>query len=366
MSANGPLDRLLGAIVQPVVGAVDVDSVVGQVDVDHLVSQVDVDALVKRVDVNDIVERVDVNGIVERMDVNELMRRVDVDALLDRVDANALIERIDVDALMQRVDLDALLARVDVSALVQRANIDAIVRDASQGMFARGIDLVRRQLVGLDLVVNGVVNRLFRRTPEGAAIDDAGTVTGLTGGGISRLAAYLIDTVVLSLSFALLTALGSYLFELLFGRTPEPSHRGGLFIGALGLFSFLYFWIGLVITGRSIGKAVVGLRVVALDDTPITPGRAAVRQLVYPLSFILGLGLLPIVIGRRRRALHDWAARDEVVYDWGDRPAELPAPLTAYLRRARAVPDAVVAPVGPPATTETGTTTTGTGHPGPR
>ncbi len=71
----------------------------------------------------------------------------------------------------------------------------------------------------------------------------------------------------------------------------------------------------------------------ALDGSPITPGRAIVRGLVYPFSFILGLGLIPIVLGKHRRALHDWAGRDKVLYDWGDRPAEMPAPLTDWVRR---------------------------------
>ena len=39
------------------------------------------------------------------------------------------------------------------------------------------------------------------------------------------------------------------------------------------------------------------------------------------------------LVDRRRRALQDVAARSAVVYDWGDRPAALPAPLTRYLDR---------------------------------
>ena len=33
------------------------------------------------------------------------------------------------------------------------------------------------------------------------------------------------------------------------------------------------------------------------------------------------------------RALHDLCAGTAVVYDWGDRPAELPGPLSSYLAR---------------------------------
>jgi hypothetical protein len=39
------------------------------------------------------------------------------------------------------------------------------------------------------------------------------------------------------------------------------------------------------------------------------------------------------VVGRQRRALHDFAAGDMVLYHWGDRPAELPPPLTDWVRR---------------------------------
>jgi uncharacterized RDD family membrane protein YckC len=99
-----------------------------------------------------------------------------------------------------------------------------------------------------------------------------------------------------------------------------------------GLFGFFYYWIGLSITGRSIGKSLIGRRVVAVDGHPISPGRAAVRTIVYPVSFILGRGLIPIVLGKQRRALHDLLAGDKVLYDWGDRPAEMPAPLTDWVR----------------------------------
>ena len=40
-----------------------------------------------------------------------------------------------------------------------------------------------------------------------------------------------------------------------------------------------------------------------------------------------------MLVDRERRALHDMLARTAVVYDWGERPAKLPAPLTRYLER---------------------------------
>ena len=40
------------------------------------------------------------------------------------------------------------------------------------------------------------------------------------------------------------------------------------------------------------------------------------------------------LVDRRRRALHDFAAKSAVVYDWGDRPAELSTPLSNWLQRS--------------------------------
>jgi uncharacterized RDD family membrane protein YckC len=38
-----------------------------------------------------------------------------------------------------------------------------------------------------------------------------------------------------------------------------------------------------------------------------------------------------MLVSPERRTLHDAAARTAVVYDWGDRPADIPAPLAAWI-----------------------------------
>ena len=354
-----PLDRVLGAIVPRAVGAIDMDHVVGEVDIDHIVGEVDVDKVVARVDVDAVVARVDVNAVVERVDIEALLERVDIgaiikrvdldevlanvdldalldrldlDAVLDRIDLNRLLTKVDLDPVMANVDLNALLEKVDVAALAKRAGIDAIVSDATRGVVGRMLDLVRRQLVALDLVLIGAVNHVFRRPAEQRRMS-SGTVTGELSGGISRLAAWVIDAFVIATAYGLLAAAVVNLISLLTSTTVQTGHHGWEWAAGYAVFGFLYYWIALSITGRSIGKGIVGLRVVGRGDQPITPGASAIRMLVYPFSFILGLGLVGIVVGKHRRALHDWAAGSTVRYDWGDRPAELPAPLTAWLRR---------------------------------
>ena len=378
MSSQNPIDRLFGAVVPRAVDSIDIDSVIGQVDIDKLISEVDMDKVLERVDVEKLIERIDLNlllervdlnvllqnvdldiliskldvdglikrvdidGLIQRVDVNGLVQQVDVDGLIKRVDVNCLIQGVDIDGLIQGVDIDGLIGKVDVDAMIgrvdmpelmKRAQIDQIVSNASRGAFTRLLDALRRQLVGVDLVLIGIVNRVFRRPREIATITD-GTVTGRLAGGITRLAAWGIDAFTVALAYGLAVSLGIFLVGLFTGDDNITANNSELWyvLGYL-TFGFLYYWIGLTITGRSIGKGLLGLRVLGPGNRPITPGRAAVRTIVYPVSLILWIGLIPIVTGKRRRALHDWAAGSTVVYDWGDRPSELPAPVTQWLSR---------------------------------
>ncbi|MGB5810412.1 MAG: RDD family protein, partial [Polyangiales bacterium] len=101
--------------------------------------------------------------------------------------------------------------------------------------------------------------------------------------------------------------------------------------GAFSVWLFLYFWVGVATVGKTLGMGIVGVKVVSQVGHPVSPGRAAVRVLVLPISIVSIVGLLGIIFDRDQRALHDYAAGTAVVYDWGDRPAELPAPLSKWL-----------------------------------
>lgn len=334
MTAMNIGERLLGAVISPVVGAVDVDQVVSRVDVERVLEEVDLDALLQRVDLDALLSRVDIDALIQHVDVQALLDRVDVDALAARVDLQTVIDRVDVQSLVDRVDLDATLARVDVAALAGRAGIEDIVADATRGVSTRLLALARRQIVALDLIMNGIVAKFTRRArPEPPPGHSA---TGQVAGPVSRLLAYFVDILVLSAGFAVLTAIVTYLVTLFSGDNVDSIPGGTVwafgFTGGYLVFAFLYWFIGLSIAGSSIGKALVGLRVLALDGTPIRGRQALVRVIVYPFSFILGLGLIPIVTAKSHRALHDKAARTTVRYDWGDDIDATRAPLTAWLR----------------------------------
>ena len=343
-------ERLIGAVVNPVVEAVDVDHVVARVDVERVVNEVDIDGLVARVDLDAILARVDIDALLDRIDVNQLLRRIDVERLIDRVDVqsmigrvdvqsvidrvdvNALVERIDVDALTAKLDIDALAARLDVADLMSRAGIDEIVSQATVGVSTRVLNMARRQIVALDLIVSGVVARFLRRPrPSPPSTPSA---TGYVAGPVSRLLAYFVDIAVISVGFSLLMGVVTYLVNLFSGDRIDAAGPSWGWPYALGYatFAFFYWVIGLTIAGNSIGKGVLGLRVLGTDGRPIRGRQAIVRVVVYPFSFILGLGLLPIVTARSHRALHDKAAHTKVEYDWGDGDPTAHSPLSAWLR----------------------------------
>jgi uncharacterized RDD family membrane protein YckC len=70
------------------------------------------------------------------------------------------------------------------------------------------------------------------------------------------------------------------------------------------------------LTGRSIGKALMGLRIVRTDGTEFGIVRSAVRFAGYWLSAIpFGLGFFASLVDQRRRTFHDRIAGTLVVYD---------------------------------------------------
>jgi uncharacterized RDD family membrane protein YckC len=347
------LDAVLSRVdLQALLDRVDLNVLVERVDLDAALARVDVDALISRVDINEVLARVDPNLLLARVDPQLLLDRVDVDALLARVDPQQVIDRVDVDALVarvdpqaivDRVDMDAVVARVDVQAIVQRSGIPDVVADSTRSMAASMIDLGRRQLVGLDVIVERLIFRMLRRGIDqlirgparltgGGTSKGTETVSGNYAGAFSRAVSGLIDIGVIIGLYTVGAAGLDVLTRVLFGVSLG---RGGPWGAvALALWAFLYIFTGLLITGRTIGKGLTGLRVVRSDGTAPTARVVFVRTIARPLSLVLfGIGFLLIPVRRDHRALHDLIAGTAVVYDWGDRTAEMPGPLADFLNR---------------------------------
>jgi len=328
-----PLDAIASAVVPPVAEAVDPDELLDRIDVNALLERIDVDALLDRIDVDAVLERVDLDKLIARLDMDAIVQSVDIDAIVDSVDIERVVDRVDVDAIADSIDIDRILQR------------------STKGVSDRFIDLFRRQIVGIDEITMRVLSRLLRRDPDSLPLGPpliieaegsqelAGTMSGRYAGPLSRLGALLLDLFFISWSFTLLAAGFQFLFSQVLGIDLDFGSWGSaLAVASLVIYAFLYFWVSQALSGKTVAQAIVGLKVVQGDGMPLKPGHAFVRTLVLPFSFLLfGIGALMVLVDPRRRALQDFAAKSAVVYDWGDRPAALPAPLTRFLDKRKSV-----------------------------
>jgi uncharacterized RDD family membrane protein YckC len=157
--------------------------------------------------------------------------------------------------------------------------------------------------------------------PPAAALE---SLQGHYAGFASRFAAFAVDLIVLTAVFLAVLAAINWAATIVTGR-DIAFNRGNLWVVIAylvwGFIYFAYFW-GL--NGRTAGGAMFGVQILTDDGGDVSPRRAIVRTLVFPLSFlILGLGFLGILLGDQRRALHDVIAGTVVVYAWDARAARL-------------------------------------------
>ena len=296
-----------------------------------------------------MLEGVDANRLLEGVDANRLLEGVDANRLLEGVDVNRLLEGVDANRVLDGIDVNRLVDRVDVQAVTKRANVGGLVAQSTSHVAGSTLDVARRQAVGLDTLIMGLVDRILRRDlavqplgPPGLVSEKAdrrpATSPGLTrvsgyyAGPLSRLLAYLIDSFVVFSGAGLISTIIVGSINVVLEADFHWDWRAGVLgFVAFSVWFFLYFWFGVAISGRTPGMSVLGIKVVETEGPPVSPGHAAIRALVLPISIASVVGMLGVVFDARQRALHDVAAKTAVVYDWGDRPAELPAPLSKWL-----------------------------------
>jgi uncharacterized RDD family membrane protein YckC len=150
------------------------------------------------------------------------------------------------------------------------------------------------------------------------------SLQGKYSGFASRFTAFAVDVGISLGVFMLALAAITFAAKVLTGK-DITWNRGDIWvIIAYVVWAFIYFAYCWAASGRTAGMALFGVRVVRDDGTEAGGRRAVVRTLALPLSFLLlGLGFVGILLGDRRRALHDVIAGTAVIYSWDARAARL-------------------------------------------
>jgi uncharacterized RDD family membrane protein YckC len=147
------------------------------------------------------------------------------------------------------------------------------------------------------------------RSPKGRDLQ------GKRAGFASRVTADLIDYgVVVGIYLAILLSMGLAEYFLGSGGFDVPDPAAATSVAAQWSIGVLYLTASWAGGGRSIGKSVLGLRVVTSAGKSLPLRRAFVRAVIC--ATVGAFTLLWVIVSRRRSAAHDLVVRSAVVYDW--------------------------------------------------
>ena len=147
---------------------------------------------------------------------------------------------------------------------------------------------------------------------------------GHYAGAASRLVAFLIDVGLIWGLFAGAVALISAAGQLVVGRSYHVDQHRVLSACLLAGWVLIYFAYQWALSGRTLGMAIFGVRVVRRDGSALNGRRALLRTVTFPLGFLtLGIGFLGVLTNPERQALYDRIADTTVVYAWDARAARL-------------------------------------------
>jgi uncharacterized RDD family membrane protein YckC len=140
---------------------------------------------------------------------------------------------------------------------------------------------------------------------------------GRVAGFVSRLVAFSIDAVLIVIVIGLLTWVISQVEALFDTFLPGELDLVGVYVFAIPFIIAVYY-VGLwALTGATVGKWLLGLRVVRADGFPPTIGHSVIRFIGYGLSAIVFFfGYIWVLFDEDRRAWHDDLAGTWVIYDF--------------------------------------------------
>jgi uncharacterized RDD family membrane protein YckC len=150
-------------------------------------------------------------------------------------------------------------------------------------------------------------------------------------GFVSRLVAFALDVVIVSMSSIVFAALISLILSFFGFSARDLSQEYPtsdavavlqliiIVLAALAVVLFIpaYFVLFWVLVGATPGKRILGLKVMRAGTQRLSWGRAIVRYIGYWISALpIFLGFLWILVDTRRQGWHDKLADSIVAYSW--------------------------------------------------
>ena len=169
--------------------------------------------------------------------------------------------------------------------------------------------------------------------PSGTGLGAAGgpdaqqlavTRQGHYAGPVTRLVGYAVDQGIVNGLYTVTLAFLDAGNRAINGQASDLKIPTAVATVAYALWWLVYFTYPWAASGRTPGMALFGIRVVRTDGAVLSPGKALVRAVTFPLGFVtFGFGFLWALVDGRRRTLYDVLAGSSVVYDWDARAARL-------------------------------------------
>ncbi len=161
------------------------------------------------------------------------------------------------------------------------------------------------------------MNEIIVTTPENIEI------TYCLAGPLSRTAAAVIDFLIISIAVTIVSVIAFYSFignvpfERLMDRLISFNFSGiisAVYLIIVFAIIFGYFIINeMVFKGQSIGKKILGLRVIRENGRPISLAQSVIRNLIRFFIDNIGIGIALMFFSKRLKRVGDMAAGTIVV-----------------------------------------------------
>ena len=294
-----------------------------------------------------------VDRVIDNMDIDHIISKIDIDRVVSRIDINKLLDSVDLDRQIARIDINAILERTDINAVLERSNLEEIVARSSSGIVNQLIDLIRINIVKLDLLCYRIGkcactkkeiyippkpgkkkkvlvvphdtsenSTVLRRSVATRIVEVQGSYSGVVSRGVS----WVIDETISILSFSAIALMMEAVAQLIKDNRDFTIDRLVLYMMYLAWDIHLKL-LCLLMTRRTIGMGLVGLKLVNDQGQKPLWYLIFLRQYVQPMFSkvpgVNGLALLWAMCRSDGKFPFDLVSCTGCVYSWNVSMAKL-------------------------------------------